>query len=274
MAAPFFSVILPTRNRAQLLPRAVDSVQSQSLSDWELIIANDDSSDDTREILAAIGDDRIRAISLPEHRGAGGARNAAIRAARGRWVAFLDDDDAYCSGFLGDVRDAIDDQCKLVWSAVEFVREGPDGRTTIELSRWDLGMDRKDDDRALAAIGLSYGVCVRRELFDQLSAFDEAMPVAHDTDFFLRFISAFECVPRSYHALARVGVRHYKHNNERLTGPRHDRQRLAALDLLLHRHSALLARNPSIRTMLEEARARLALRLESRPAAKLASAAD
>ena len=96
---PVFSIILPTYNRADLLRRAVASVQAQSFGDWELWIMDDGSTDDTRNYVQGLTDQRIRYILLP-HGERSNARNAGIRQAVGRYICFLDDDDEYKSGFL------------------------------------------------------------------------------------------------------------------------------------------------------------------------------
>ncbi len=93
MAAPVVSVIIPTRNRAELLRRSVHSVLTQSFADFELIVVDDASTDHTQEVLASFGDARIRVIKRGKNAGAAAARNVAISAARGKYLAFQDDDD-------------------------------------------------------------------------------------------------------------------------------------------------------------------------------------
>lgn len=92
-AAPLISVIMPTYNRAALLPRAVASVRGQAYPHWELVVADDASTDATPEVIAAIASDdpRVRALRVP-HGGCCAARNAALDVAKGEVVAYLDDD--------------------------------------------------------------------------------------------------------------------------------------------------------------------------------------
>ncbi|HWG66238.1 MAG TPA: glycosyltransferase family 2 protein, partial [Rhodanobacteraceae bacterium] len=91
---PEVSIVLSTYNRLPLLRRSVDSVIAQTFRDWELIVVDDGSTDDTREYLEAIEDPRVRPIWL-EHGGVTWARNAGLRLARGKWVAFHDSDDLW-----------------------------------------------------------------------------------------------------------------------------------------------------------------------------------
>jgi glycosyltransferase involved in cell wall biosynthesis len=90
---PAVSVVMPTRNRAELLKRSIASIRAQTFSDFELIVINDGSTDHTAEVLAAIGDPRLRVIHNALGGGAAAARNAGIAAARGEFLAFQDDDD-------------------------------------------------------------------------------------------------------------------------------------------------------------------------------------
>ncbi|WP_264214794.1 glycosyltransferase family 2 protein [Leisingera thetidis] len=96
-AAPLVSVVMPAYNAAAVLGRAVASVRAQTLADWELLIADDGSRDGTGALARAEAarEPRIRVLALPENRGAAAARNLALAAARGRYIAFLDADDTW-----------------------------------------------------------------------------------------------------------------------------------------------------------------------------------
>ena len=92
---PKVSVIIPTYNRADILPRAVSSALSQTYDDCEIIIVDDCSTDHTRETVSAWSEERIRYIRHAENRRQSGALNTGIDNARGQYVAFLDDDDEW-----------------------------------------------------------------------------------------------------------------------------------------------------------------------------------
>jgi glycosyltransferase involved in cell wall biosynthesis len=96
-ARPLVSVILPTRDRLELLRRAVSSVRAQSERHYELIVVDDASTDGTREYLQQLPaeDARTRVIRNATPIGGGGARNAGIAVSRGDWIAFIDDDDEW-----------------------------------------------------------------------------------------------------------------------------------------------------------------------------------
>ena len=94
------SVVMPTRNRASLIGRAIESVLAQSHVDWELLVVDDGSSDETSEVLGRFTDDpRIRLFWL-DSRGVSAARNVGLAHARGNWIFYLDSDNRWCSGFL------------------------------------------------------------------------------------------------------------------------------------------------------------------------------
>lgn len=94
---PKISVVLPTYNRAQLLKRSIQSVLDQTYKDFEVIVVDDGSTDNTEEVVRRliIKDKRVRFIKFKENKGANAARNAGIRASRGKFVAFQDSDDVW-----------------------------------------------------------------------------------------------------------------------------------------------------------------------------------
>jgi glycosyltransferase involved in cell wall biosynthesis len=107
---PLFSVIVPTFNRAAMLVGALESVRSQTFTDYELIVVDDGSTDDTQTVLARFAANepakRVR-ILRQDNAGAGAARNLAIAQARGEYCTFLDSDDLYFPWTLAIVAEAI-----------------------------------------------------------------------------------------------------------------------------------------------------------------------
>ena len=97
MEKPKISIIIPTYNRAKKIVGAIRSIQDQTYEDWELIIVDDGSSDNTCEIVEKVAnsDRRIKFIRLEKNKGAQAARNRGIRAAKSEWIAFLDSDDQW-----------------------------------------------------------------------------------------------------------------------------------------------------------------------------------
>ncbi len=101
-----FSIIIPTRNRADLLEKAIRSVQVQSYPNWELLVIDDASTDQTTEVVANFNDLRIRYLYQQKSERSM-ARNKGIENARGNYICFLDDDDFLKKNFLNDFKKAI-----------------------------------------------------------------------------------------------------------------------------------------------------------------------
>lgn len=89
------SVVMPSYNTAGYIGAAIQSVLNQTYADWELIIVDDCSTDNTDEIVATFKDDRIQYLKNEKNSGAAASRNKALRLARGKWIAFLDSDDLW-----------------------------------------------------------------------------------------------------------------------------------------------------------------------------------
>jgi glycosyltransferase involved in cell wall biosynthesis len=87
------SVVMATYNRAATLMRAVDSVRRQTLRDWELIIVDDGSTDESRALLDAMEEPRIRVVRHDKNRGVTAAKNSGLGEIRGEWFTLLDSDD-------------------------------------------------------------------------------------------------------------------------------------------------------------------------------------
>jgi glycosyltransferase involved in cell wall biosynthesis len=96
---PFFSIILPTYNRASFLSRSIGSVLIQDFQDWELLIIDDGSTDHTKEIVNSFNDQRIKYI-YQENSERSAARNHGIKLATAEWICFLDSDDEYLQEHL------------------------------------------------------------------------------------------------------------------------------------------------------------------------------
>lgn len=89
------SIIMPSYNTAKFIEETIDSVLAQTYTNWELIIVDDCSTDDTDVVVAKYEDSRIRYLKNEKNSGAAVSRNRALREAKGRWIAFLDSDDLW-----------------------------------------------------------------------------------------------------------------------------------------------------------------------------------
>ena len=90
------SVIMPSYNTGRFIGESIESVMAQSYSEWELIIVDDCSTDDTDMVVSGyLADGRIRYLKNEKNSGTAVSRNRALREAKGKWIAFLDSDDVW-----------------------------------------------------------------------------------------------------------------------------------------------------------------------------------
>lgn len=124
---PLVSVIMPVYNSEKFVEQAVESVIKQTYRQWELIIINDSSTDNTRKVICNLAqkDERIRFYENEVNIGVSKTRNKAVNLARGEWVAFLDSDDMWAEEKLQHQMELIDKQnnVQLVFSGSAFVNE-------------------------------------------------------------------------------------------------------------------------------------------------------
>lgn len=104
---PFFSIVVPTYNRAALLPRTFASVQAQTFTDWELVLVDDASTDGTRAWAQTIHDTRFRYLRNPQNRERSHTRNRGMAEVKGRYICFLDSDDEWHPDHLAELYAAI-----------------------------------------------------------------------------------------------------------------------------------------------------------------------
>jgi len=103
---PFFSIIIPAYNRAYMIAKTIGSVIDQRFTDWECIVVDDGSTDNTREVVSGIQDDRVKYV-YQKNAERSAARNNGIRNATGRYICFLDSDDFFESSHLQTLYDHI-----------------------------------------------------------------------------------------------------------------------------------------------------------------------
>ncbi|MFK7853377.1 MAG: glycosyltransferase family 2 protein [Granulosicoccus sp.] len=110
---PRFSIVIPTYNRAASVLETLQSCFGQTYSDFEVVIVDDGSSDDTQSVLASIDDARLTVVHQ-ENAGPAAARNHGMRVAKGDYIAFLDSDDSWYPGFLEAANTMIEEQGEIL----------------------------------------------------------------------------------------------------------------------------------------------------------------
>lgn len=107
--SPRFSIVIPTYNRADSVLETLDSCFAQNFTEFEIIVVDDGSSDDTLSVLEAVSDPRLIIVSQ-DNAGPAAARNHGMRRSTGQYIAFLDSDDSWYPEFLGAVNDLLTEQ--------------------------------------------------------------------------------------------------------------------------------------------------------------------
>lgn len=206
---PPLSVILPTRDRPQLLPRAIRSVLAQRFEHWQLVVVDDGDTDAVPATLASFEDERIVVAEGPRN-GLSAARNAGLDAATGEIVCYLDDDNVMHPSWLHAVADLFtrrgDVDVAYGVSLAEHRLPGDLGPHGWWPSFWQLPWSREKllEENVADASAMAH----RRQLAE--ARFDESLPNGEDWDLLLRLTRDREAlaVPALSHAYAMAGANH------------------------------------------------------------------
>ncbi len=183
---PDISVIIPAFNRAHTLPKALDSVLSQTLKPREIIVVDDGSTDETNAVLA---DYPGLCIISQDNRGVSAARNVGIEKAGGEWLAFLDSDDEWLKEKLEKQWDVICNDDKLICHTEEiWIRNGQ--RVNPMKKHKKFGGMIYERCLPLCVISPS-SVMIHRSVFEDVGVFDESLEVCEDYDLWLRICAKY-----------------------------------------------------------------------------------
>jgi glycosyltransferase involved in cell wall biosynthesis len=187
---PYFSVILPTYNRAHLLPKAIQSVVDQTLRDWELIIVDDGSTDNTKAVVEKFQDERIRYI-YQENQERSAARNNGINQAKGTFICFLDSDDYFLEKKLERYHDAIHGQetTMLFYDALAFETAGKLGSFHLPLKEEEETLHEFLLMNPLGALQLCIPVTALQQ-----EQFNPSLRIGEDVELWLRLANNYEFI--------------------------------------------------------------------------------
>ena len=187
---PLVSVVIPTFERRALMCEAVASVLAQTFADFELIVVDDGSQDDTvGELAARFADSRLRVVRQ-ENRGASAARNRGVAEARGEWLAFLDSDDTWLPPKLERQLQMLADhpEAPACYTGEIWYRDGRwanPRNVHTKYSGWIFPYCLP-----LCIISPS-SILMKRALFETLGGFDETLPACEDYDLWLRLSARY-----------------------------------------------------------------------------------
>ena len=203
---PAVSVIIPTYNRADILPRAINSILSQTYDDLEIIIIDDGSSEDIQSVLESIKSGKLKLIKHTENRGIAAARNTGIRASDSKYIALLDNDDEW-------LPEKLEMQIKLMETEPAETAISDTGFINIikNKSYYIPGFEQRNKNSNIYRSIISKHfilpstILLRRECFLSTGIFDENIPVFDDWDYFFRILNKYriksinEPLIRRYH---------------------------------------------------------------------------
>ena len=189
--SPKVSVIIPTHNRAHLISRSIQSVLNQTYQDFEIIVVDDGSTDNTKEVIKEFQrkDKRIKYIKHGKNKGGSAARNTGIKASRGEYIAFQDSDDEWLPGKLE--------------KQIEVFKKEPVEVGIIYSDMWRITGNKKKyfyspeimpKDKIIYEQALDYSIgnigiqtsLIKKEAFAKAGMFDEKFPRFIDLEFFIR----------------------------------------------------------------------------------------
>ena len=188
----FFSIVIPFFNREKYLKKAMKSVLNQTNPNWELILVDDDSTDDFLSVVRSFSDSRIRVLSHSPNQGNAFARNVGWKSANYPWVVYLDSDDWYEPDYLNRISQAIESYPNSVffWTGVRFVNEETHSKKEefwkpLEVLPSDTFFDQ-------LRIGTNAGVCFSKGVLEELGGFETRLRASVDREFFLRISQKYE----------------------------------------------------------------------------------
>jgi len=188
---PYFSIILPTYNRAHLLPKAIESVLAQTFTDWELLIVDDGSTDTTKELVATFKDERIRYI-FQENQERSAARNNGIKQSRGAYICFLDSDDYFLDKKLENLHKAqIGVENLSIWYDGLIIEQN---NTKDQFPFPIKENDFNEYEFIISNILFSQQICANIELFKEFQ-FNPKIRIGEDMELWFRIASKHSFIP-------------------------------------------------------------------------------
>lgn len=188
---PLVSVIMPAYNAAEHIAEAIESVLIQNYRNFELVVVDDGSTDNTRDIIAGFKDDKIKYF-YKENNGPSAARNLAVRKAGGQYIVPLDSDDMMIPKFIASHLQEFEKypEADLIYCDDWLIDEDDKPIRVIERREY---ADRNSLIRDLFRSGfpiVPFRTCIRRSVFDKIGFYDEDLLVAEDYDMMRRLVKS------------------------------------------------------------------------------------
>lgn len=207
---PLVSIVIPTYNSARYLPETIESVLLQSMQDFEIIIVDDGSTDNTQEVVGALHSNKIRYIRQENSGGPARPRNVGIHHARGKYISLLDSDDLMSINKLAEAVEFLErySDLGLLFSNFEVCNERGDSVPGTFLDKyqifWDLPKKQVGEKWFIIESALAYkslffqnfigtsGTVVPKSVFLSVGGFDESIAGPEDLDMWFRILRRYE----------------------------------------------------------------------------------
>ena len=245
MSTPVFSIITPTFNRPVMLRRNIQSVKNQTFDNYEHIIIDDANDPGTEKIIEELDNSNIILLKHETTKGAAGSYNTGIKASSGKFILFLDDDDEYMPCILKKLNERFmhaGPDLGFIWTGIARIKDTESGEKLLSTLVWPSQFSDKEEGLiAATSIGNGFGVCVRKECFDTVGLYDEALPVGQDTDLLFRLAQKY-----NFETLPEVLVKIHQHDKNQLTDNRNYLIRLEGIEKILNRYCNFLTQYPRL----------------------------
>mgnify|MGYP005748084551 CR=1 FL=1 len=236
---PFFSVIIPVYNRGKVISTSIESVVNQTFENWELIIVDDNSCDNTFEVINLFKDSRIVYLKNDKNFGPAYSRNRGIDIAKGEVISFLDSDDRFFPDFLKSTYLFLKENQKIgfCWTGLEVKY-----KNEIKKELWKPKTQNSPYFTFLKelSIGSGCGLSIRSNIFQKCGKFNEELFAAEDTEFLLRIVQEFK-----FGVIEEVLIFIDKSGNDRLS-LNYDRN-AKAYNTFIHQHWFMINSFPELK---------------------------
>lgn len=196
MYEPEFTAIIPAFNEELYVARAIDSVLSQTIRPEQIIVVDDGSTDNTAGVIKRYAKDGVEYV-FQENGGLASARNAGIRAARGKYLGFLDADDEWKEHLIADIKEVFERHPRLAWATAPYERLLENGdlefvrSVSAEMSQ-DCLIENFFEAEARCHFSCSSDIFIKRDVFSRVGDFDTSISqYGEDLDMWFRIALIF-----------------------------------------------------------------------------------
>ena len=206
---PSVSVIIPTYNRGNLVGRSIQSILNQTYKDFELIIVDDGSIDNTEDIIKEFQkkDERIKYIRYEKNKGGAAARNTGIKNAKGKYIAFLDSDDEWLPEKLEKQIKTMKDLPFDIWGGIYCGFYYVGSKKYRKVKALKKGILKKEILNREIDTGAGSTILLTRNAISKIGLFDESFERHQDLEYLIRFFRYFKL-----YSLEEPLVKIYGHN--------------------------------------------------------------